>query len=188
MTDGRFPERWLNDRTFGRLSPEAQMLFVAGNAWSASNRTDGDIRRDDLELFPRWVHTDRAAELVKAGFWIEDRDGWQIAGYAKTQTTAAQLDAAEQSRAHNRERQARRRLRGGEAAGQRPVTRDVTRDVAREGTGQATTGQDRPGAVNGTDDETDVWPTTRAPGSGLRPVPDALPDDSWQALASGYDH
>lgn len=154
MTDGRFPERWLNDRRFGRVSPEAQMLFVVANTWSAANRTDGDIRRDDLDLFPRWVHTDRAGELVKTGFWFEDRDGWQIADYVHSQTTAAQLTAAERARAYSRERQARKRLRNRNDAGQHVVTRYVTRDdIGQDRPGQE---QDRPGqaAVKATKDET----------------------------------
>jgi hypothetical protein len=162
VTDGRFPDRWLNDRRFTQVSPEAQMLFVVANTWSASNRTDGDIRRDDLNVFPRWVHTDRAYELVKAGFWVEDRDGWRIVGYASTQTTAAELAAAEQARANDRDRQARKRIR--DRAGHKPVTRDnrrdVTPDVPRDNTGKARQGKDRTGQDRTGQDRTGRNPAT----------------------------
>lgn len=170
MTDSRFPERWLNDRRFPRVSAEAQMLFVVGNTWSASNRTDGDIRQDDLALFPRWVHIHRAHELVEAGFWIESGDGWVIAGYASTQTTAAQLDAAESARALDRDRKARTRAaaaRNRVSADQEPVRPDSPPDIPRDDTGQDSA---RTGHVRRTTQDTEQSDRER-----------------WLSVAHGYD-
>lgn len=145
MTDSRFPERWLTDRRFAKISDAAFRLFVSANAWTVSNRTDGAVTRDDLQLLPRHVPIACAHELVEAGFWIEVDDGWVIAGYTLVQTTRAQLEAAEHARMLDRERKARSRARNGVSPDPEPVHPDVTPDVTMESTGQARarTGHDR---------------------------------------------
>jgi hypothetical protein len=166
MTDARFPERWLNDRRVLRLSDAGFRLFVTSLAWSVSNRTDGVLYDDDLQLLLR-ADTGRGEELRKAGLWERDRDRWLIVEFVSTQTTAAQLAGLERKRAVDRERQARHRA-GQSAPNPSPkgsatpspcpsdgvVARGVTRDVARDGTrdtkarpGQARTGQDRRNAT-----------------------------------------
>ena len=187
MTDSRFPERWLNDRRFGQLSPAAQMLYVVGNTFSAANRSDGDLRRDDLDLFPRWAHTDRAHELVKVGLWVEDRDGWLIAEFACTQSTAAQLDAAERARTLDRERKARMRSRNRGSAGRAPVRPDVRADITQDnsGQGQARPGQARPGT--GHDQNGHVTPEPAGPGLAQTEALDDVPatvDQFWGAPQS----
>lgn len=137
MTDGRYPDRWLSDRRFAQISAEAHRLFVVANTWSASNRTDGAITRDDLNLFPRYVDVNRTHELVATELWIDVDGGWQIRGFDRVQTTAAQLDAAEHARALDRERKARDRAKAAAvSAGPKPVRPDIPPDVLVDSTGQ----------------------------------------------------
>jgi hypothetical protein len=161
MTDARFPEKWLNDRRVLRLSDSAFRLFVIGNAWAVSNRTDGEMHVDDLPLLPS-VDVGFADELAKAGLWERIGDRWLIADYANVQTTKAQLEGLEHKRMVDRERQARHRAgspklaspresSGGIPSGFQPDTRvdvtvDVTRDIPRDGTRDTKEGQDRTGA------------------------------------------
>lgn len=139
MTDARFPDRWLTDRRVLRLSDRAFRLFVTSLAWSASNRTDGQLDAGDLELLPGAADEVTCQALVGAELWASEGDGYVIVDYAATQTTAAQLAASERKRVLDRERQARHRA--GQA--QSPVTRDVTRDI--RATTKDRTGQDRTG-------------------------------------------
>lgn len=130
MTDARFPERWLNDRRVMRLSDGAFKLFVCSLAWSVGNRTDGVIEQADVELIPGY-QPHNADELSVSGLWqLGDSDRYEITVYEDTQTSRAQLEAADRKRAGDRERQARHRL------AQRDQSRDVTRDVTRENKGQ----------------------------------------------------
>ncbi len=110
MTDARYPESWLNDRRIVRLSDAGHRLFVTALAWSASNRTDGLIEPDDLELLPR-VDRSTADELTAAGLWTREADGWHIADFIDTQSTRAQLEALDRKRHHERERKAAQRAR-----------------------------------------------------------------------------
>jgi hypothetical protein len=130
MTDARFPERWLSDRRIMRLTPPAFRTFVLALAWSAGNRTDGAVSRDDLPMIPAAM-AGHASELVRAGLWHVTRDGWQIDGFDLTQTTREQLEHLDRARVLARDRKRRQRARQA----------NVTRDVPADNTGQARPGQ-----------------------------------------------
>lgn len=139
MTDARLPERWLNDRRVLLASADAWRLYTFALMYTAANRSDGLILPDDLTLIPT-VNPDCAAELVKLGLWERCEDGWQVAGFAKTQATREELERLDKARDKDRLRKQRARA----AAPVRvDVQADVHRDTAR--TGQARTGQDRTG-------------------------------------------
>lgn len=141
MTDARFPERWLNDRRLMRLAPVDFKSYVVSLAYAVANRTDGRLDLADLEACPGFT-LDSIPRLVSAAVWVErDAGVWGITEYLTTQTTRAQLDAAQRARESGRARVARYRARHAESdmsAGSEPVTRDVTGESTR-------TGQDRPG-------------------------------------------
>jgi hypothetical protein len=145
MTDARFPERWLLDRRFGRLSADAFRGFVLSLTWCVSNRTDGRIEAADLSLLP-WCPPFVVEELVAAGLWTAEAGGWLVSDFPHTQTTRAQLDGLDHKRALTRERVSRHRekVRGGDNSGDGYGSRDVTGAVTRytkDRLGQARQGQ-----------------------------------------------
>lgn len=138
MTDARMPDRWLNDRRVMRLSPEHFRSFVLALLWSVSNRTEGLIERDDVPLIPGM--TREAAEVfVRAGLWSVHEAGWAVVDYAATQSSRAELEAAERRRVLARERKARQRERQRDQ--ERDGDRDESRGVTRDSLGKARTGQ-----------------------------------------------
>lgn len=109
--DSRFPTYYLNNRDILRATPEAFRLFVFATAWSVSNMTDGKIPEEDLPLIPM-ANTNSADELVKRGLWKKEGAEWIISDFAKTQTSAAQLEANLLNRRKaDAERQAKRRAK-----------------------------------------------------------------------------
>jgi len=136
------PERYLMDRRIVRLSDEAFRAFVTAMMWSVANRTEGVIEDADIALIPGF-RSMIASELVAAGLWDLHERGYLIIDFAHTQTTKAQLEAAEHKRLVDRQRQARHRSR---KAGL--VTDDVTRDVTDDDKGQDRLGQDRLGQAD----------------------------------------
>lgn len=91
--DSRFPTHYMTDRRVVRATPEQFRLFVLATAWAVSNMTDGHIDRDDLPLIP-FASAPIAEGLVKADLWKATERGWIITDFAKTQTSAAQIEAA----------------------------------------------------------------------------------------------
>ncbi|WP_314431662.1 hypothetical protein [Microbacterium lacticum] len=150
MTDFRFPERWLIDRRFTRLPAEAFAAFICAGAWCVANRTEGTILLDDLDDVPR-LTADLADALSRAGVLDAIPDGWQITDFEDTQTSRAELVAAEQARRSEREKKRRQRAHArGDHSFCTPATCDVSRGTSpgtSRGTslGQDRLGQDRPG-------------------------------------------
>ena len=141
MTDARVPERYLMDRRIVRLSDGDFRSFVMATVWSVSNRTEGFISAEDLPLIPGFKPTAPAA-LTAAEVWSVVPDGWCITDFAATQTTKAQLEAAESKRMNDRERQARHRKKDVHfEATPDDDPREVTRDVTREDKGKASARQ-----------------------------------------------
>jgi hypothetical protein len=134
MTDARFPERWLNDRRILRLPDDAFRMFVTGLAWSVSNRTNGVIFDDDLELLPR-VTPPAAAHLAAAGLWTRQEDGgfWVIADFGGTQTTREQLEATELARKKARDKKRKQRAAAAPSPGTSPGTTQARPGQARKG-------------------------------------------------------
>ena len=202
MTDARFPERWLTDRRVLHLSDSAFRGFVNGLAFSVSNRTEGVIEPEDLPLIPSWTPGSEK-ELAESELWVGLDYGWQIDGFAITQTTRKQLVALDQERIKARDKkriqreEAKRRRE--EKAGQTTVPRDVSGDKGTGTTGgtfQARTGQDRtssypvpPEVTNNVSSPSSskagvVTKSGTSPGAGAKskrrsPTRTQIPDD-WQ--------
>lgn len=156
MTDARFPERWLNDRRINRLNGDAHKLFSFAVMWSVANRTEGVITDDDLADIH---HTDHAQipMLEKVGLWRREAGGWVITVFADTQTSVAELEAAEAARVHAREKKARQRLRQREGGLLSPGTSQDRPDQDSD-----RTGSDRGGGSWASKDEkaNEDWPDT----------------------------
>jgi len=153
VTDARFPERWLSDKRIQRLSDAHFRSYVTSLTWSVSNRTDGNIEPEDLALIPQFS-ANAVMAFVKARLWLPQDHGWLIADFAATQTTAAELRAAEASREKERLKKAEQRAK---KAKESTVPGDVPGDVPRDITGKASDRQE-PGAGG------DVMPLKRAVG------------------------
>ncbi|MDQ0731791.1 hypothetical protein [Arthrobacter sp. B1I2] len=139
MTDARFPERWLNDGRFRRLSDKGYRTYVNTLAWAVANRSDGKISDEDLQFIPD-VSVDEAARLVELRLWqVRRGGGWQIVDYKATQTSRDQLEGLERRRELDRKRSKDYRDR------KRDVTasRDESHEESRDDIGQDRTGQDR---------------------------------------------
>lgn len=91
--DARFPTHYMTDRRVVRATPEQFRLFVFATAWAVTNMTDGHIDQEDLPLIP-FAGIPLAEGLVKADLWTPTEKGWLITDFAKTQTSAAQIEAA----------------------------------------------------------------------------------------------
>ncbi|NKY19955.1 hypothetical protein [Tsukamurella spumae] len=135
------------DVRFARASDEAFRSYCLALMWSVSNRTDGVLLPDDLNLIPGF-RRGTPSELVAAGLWTPQSQGWLITDYENTQTTRAQLEAADRARVHEREKKRRQReaKRQAEAADlptstDPVVPGDIPRDVPTDNTGQDRTGQ-----------------------------------------------
>jgi hypothetical protein len=111
MTDARLPERWLNDRRLQRLSADHYRTYFNALLWSVANRTDGHIERSDVALIPHWA-ANAARELVSAGLFTAQSDGWLITDYASTQSSRDELELLERIRARDRQKKARKRAMG----------------------------------------------------------------------------
>lgn len=137
MTDARFPERWLNDRRLLRLSDRDHRTFVTSLVWSVSNRTDGQLEHDDLDLIPG-CRPESAAALVKAGLWTAQHSTFQIVDFANTQTSSHDLEVLDNVRRHNREAQKKARDKKRDSKPDVSMT-DQPDDIGQARPGQAPT-------------------------------------------------
>ncbi|GAB4082092.1 hypothetical protein G3R41_08770 [Modestobacter muralis] len=182
MTDARFPERWLNDKRVVRLNDSAFRTFVTTLAWSVSNRTDGVIELDDLDLI-HGADPAAAQALFAAGLWSPvpgDRpgDGHQgtspsrvrIEVFAETQTSSHELEVLENVRRRDREKKARQRAKTPAPANPASTVSPGTPSpgtVPRDSTGQE--GQEGRQALEGRglqvvpDDPSIGWPPVQQP-------------------------
>ncbi|MCU1612629.1 MAG: hypothetical protein JWO98_169 [Frankiales bacterium] len=176
MVDARFPERWLNDRRFLRLSAEAYRAFAMVLMWTVSNRTDGALDRADVPLIPR-VDDETVRELLRAGL-LEEQDGvLKVTEFRDTQTSREQLEAA----AKNRRRDA---VRKREHRSSKAADSDAALPAPRE---------HRSPAAIPPDVHVDVPPETRGDVQGdvrmdviVEDPPDNWPDfppDNWEDSA-----
>lgn len=75
---------------------DGRALYLAGLCHCGANLTDGRIDRAVLPLIAAKAEVRAAAtarRLIDAGLWIEDGDGWQVAGYLDRNKTRAQVEA-----------------------------------------------------------------------------------------------
>jgi hypothetical protein len=171
MTDARLPERWLNDRRLRQLPDDAFRLFVTSLMWSVANKTDGVLTEEDLALIPGRGNRGAIWILTDVGLWIgrhlaapgSGQDHyWLIADFEATQTTRAELEAAEAARRKARDK--KRRQRAASA-----VPRDVPRDNTRPG--QARPGQAPQTVGRGLDFRVRGAEGEAAGGNGRPPTP-----------------
>lgn len=128
--DSRFPTHYMTDRRVVKATPEQFRLFVLATAWAVSNMTDGLIEESDLPLIP-FASTTLAEGLVEAGLWTRTERGWIITDFHKTQTSAAQIEAALINRRRaDAERQKKKydRDRGKETPSQDPTDNRSSRE------------------------------------------------------------
>lgn len=184
MTDARLPDRFLNDRRLQRLSAESYRAFVNALMWSVSNRTDGVVLPDDLDLIPGFPAA-AAPTLTASGLWKERKaGGWVIADFRSTQTSRSQLETLENYRRREREQKARHRARkaAGEAnasdidecggSAEPPPHPDESPDVQGDSPpGRPRIGQDRDRTGTGSGDHVEIgsgdedWPRWLGEGS-----------------------
>lgn len=83
-----------------RAGLPAMGLWVVSGSWVASYELDGRVSSEFVRNQPRGARL--ARDLVDAGLWTPDADGWVFHDWAKFQPTHADLEA---ERARNAERQ-----------------------------------------------------------------------------------
>lgn len=129
--DSRFPTYYLTDRRVMRCTPEQFRFFVLATAWSVSNMTDGRIEKADLYLIP-FASEDEPEALVQKELWTQTENGWLITDFQKTQSSAAQLEAALLNRREN-ERKRQQKKREAEKGESRELSRDSHVTEAKKG-------------------------------------------------------
>lgn len=176
MTDARYPERWMHDRRITRLSDRAHRAYVVSLAYGVANRTDGVVHLADLRDLPRYVE-DEVPRLTEAGLWepLDDGTGYRVLDFLETQSSRAELEAADAARIAARKKKAKQR-----AAAKGGTCPAVPGDVSGDSTGQASA---RPGQAlveepptQAVPDSTTPWPPVATPG----PLPVADCDCGWQ--------
>jgi hypothetical protein len=116
----RFSDQYPSLREVDGLSDTAFRLHISAFFWIALNRTDGLIRREDLELVCARVRASErfAAECVQRGAWHDarhdcgsghclgpvDADGWIVHDYLRDNPSAAELEAAESGKSQGGKR------------------------------------------------------------------------------------
>ncbi len=127
--DARVPERVAGDPVLDGVSDAAFRVWLNGLAWSVGQGTDGRIPQSALRfLHPDGPRHDAAAELVTAGVWKADGDGWRNVRHQDAQTTAQEADRL---RANARERQRKSRAnRANSSRSGHAANRDAERDAS----------------------------------------------------------
>lgn len=107
-----------------RTPPAARALWVTAGSWSAAQLTDGHV---PAHVLPMLGGTTRAAgELVKAGLWTVDGDGWRFHAWLEFQPSSEQVQA-ERAQARERQRKAREKAKASRQS--HGVTHDEVTDV-----------------------------------------------------------
>ena len=139
VTNANLPDRWLTDPVYRQLSPVAWSLFTLGLIWSMRQESDGMIPAGALPMITPPSTTRRGVEkgveeLLVAGLWSRDGDGWQVEDWGKSQTTSAQMRRTrERWRDKKREtRQDSEKNSSEESAESRAETADVQGGIPRE--------------------------------------------------------
>lgn len=160
----KFYNDLVDDPRFVALSDAAWTLHIHGMAYCSKNLTDGVIPRGMIRRLCGTKDPMKAAkELVAAGMWAEDDDGWEVVDYLKGQRSKAQVEAAREA---NRERLAVWR------AGQKPAGNGTGNAVGNAVTNAVSTDEVR---APDTDTDTDMT-TSRLTGLSNAPVDNS---DDW---------
>jgi hypothetical protein len=162
------------DRRIQRLSADLYRAYSMSLLYAVSNRTDGYLTADDLDAVPHFK-TEHVGSLVSAGLWTaDDAGGWVITDYMTTQTSKAQLEAAEIARAKDADRKARER------AAKKASTCSPA-DSPEDNTALVSNPADRPADNAGQDRTGKDRPSTK---SFPKPkIQLEVPNDDWSAGA-----
>lgn len=94
---------WSHPKTLA-CSPDAIALWVRAGAWSCQQLTDGFIPKVALGMFG--VAVEVTQELVDAGYWSADGDGWRFHDWEEFQESS-DVVKSRRERARERMRKAR---------------------------------------------------------------------------------
>lgn len=187
MTNANLPGRWLVDPQLEELSDRAWRMFTGSLMYAAEQGTDGVIGRPALRLLhPEGFDLKAAQELLAAGRWEVHGSGYRVVDWAKTQSTAEQV---EHYRERGRVKKAKQRANaktgespGGQQQGTDPG--ESTREVVQTRQDQTRPSSEGAEPQAGQGD----WPPVAVPGSSaVAPlrfgpgVEQAAHDVSWAA-------
>jgi len=118
MTWTKLTDDFLEDEAVVALSDRGYRLYVSGLVYCSRNLTDGLLTSQSLRVLRAVLGYRRlpyyARELVAAGLWAQDGDGYRVRNYLKFHPSA---EAVKEERQKARERM--QRLRGsGERSGE----------------------------------------------------------------------
>lgn len=128
MVDARLPAEWLGSIRIDNLSDRAFRVLAGALMWCNGQGTDGTIpARYAKYLHPDGDDAEAFDELVRAGLWERDGDGFRLVGWstALRQSTAEEVSRYREG-ARRRQKEYRDRQRGGRRV-------DATGDVTRNG-------------------------------------------------------
>ncbi len=151
-----------------KLSDAAFRTHVEALMWSNRRLLDLLIDPDDIRRFAETKHPEEAvAELVDAGWWRDEGEGWFIG--CKFDDWQLESTVVEVRREQSALRQRRHRMH---AAGDHSICTDrcsVTRDTSRDGTGDVARDPERSGTDrNGAEWEVQ-YPTETSTNDQLHP-------------------
>lgn len=117
MTDARWPSRWASDRRFARLPAEHVVSYAWALMYAVESGTDGRLEDADFDAIGRYKASSTEA-LIAAGLFGRDDQGFiRIIDYPTTQTTAAEVRAAEERRVRARVKKQTQRARPARESG-----------------------------------------------------------------------
>lgn len=183
MTDARIPERYLMRREVLERTPVEFQSWIMATVWCVANRTEGVVLQGDLRHIPCFTEA-AIPVLVSVGLWEAIDGGWLIVDFDETQTSKAQLDAADKARRADRDRKrAQRAARKAEASktGVSGRTSEGTSGRTSKATTQARTRLGKGAfAVSTSETENEVANsgTSNTPKLSLVRVPATAPADS----------
>jgi hypothetical protein len=99
------PQHWLLDPAYRRLSDAAWRLHTHALMW-AIGQTNGLIPDDILPVLGGEGRRAAIEELMAFGHWVPVTGGWQVARWAETQNTVAEIEG---NRRREREKKQRQR-------------------------------------------------------------------------------
>jgi len=175
MTWAKYGAEFWDECANAELSDAAARTHAEAIGWVYRvERTDLRIPKHLVRRFvgsPQWDVAVR--DLVAAGFWQDSGDAYVVVHHGDV----IRASIAAQRLKRERDKRSQRQWR------KRNIDPDVSGDVSAYADSQTDSQEEKV-----TKDETKGWPEVRAPGSGLRSVPDrSLSDRAWQLEVKGYD-
>jgi len=121
------------------LSDAAFRTHVEALIWTMRRETGGYLSTRDVTRLAESLHSDMAAaELVQAGYWSIENDGYRVVHHMEHQP---EIEVIAARRRNDAERQRRKRYKAarvenGEQSSRRDTRRDDPRDPGRVGSGR----------------------------------------------------